>query len=82
MKSVKIGVVTNSVQDEKDDIGYPAFFDNGHDLLDGSSLGFRKWYITSKKWDNLFKNGTSKICGKQPLKINGLLKETILLQIF
>ena len=36
-------------------------------------------------WDKVFKNGTSKNCGRQPpkyLKEYGLLKQTILLQIF
>ena len=32
------------------------------------------------KWDKVLKNGPSKICGGQPLKI--LLKQTISLQIF
>ena len=30
-------------------------------------------------WDKVFKNGTSKFCGRQPLKT---LKQTIPLQIF
>ena len=37
------------------------------------------------KWDKAFKNGPSKICGRQPLKkLKGyvLLKQTISLQIF
>ena len=34
-------------------------------------------------WDKVFKNGPSKICGRQPLKnlkVYGLLKQTISLQ--
>ena len=42
--------------------------------------------FTAKKhiWDKVFKNGPSKICGRQPLKNlkYGLLKQTISLQIF
>ena len=37
------------------------------------------------KWDKVFKNGPSKICGRQPLnnlKRHTLLKQTISLQIF
>ena len=37
------------------------------------------------KWDKVFKNGSSKICGRQPLKNlkgYGLLKRGIVLQIF
>ena len=37
------------------------------------------------KWVKVFKNGPSKICGRQPLKNlkgYGLLKQTISLQIF
>ena len=37
------------------------------------------------KWDKVFKNGPSKICGRQPLKSlkeYGLLKQTISPQIF
>ena len=36
-------------------------------------------------WDKIFKNGLNKICGRHPSKnLNeyGLLKQTILLQIF
>ena len=36
-------------------------------------------------WDKVFKNGPSKICGRQPLKNlkrHGLLKQTKSLQIF
>ena len=36
-------------------------------------------------WDKLFKNGRSKICGRQPLKNSkghGLIKQTVSLQIF
>ena len=38
-----------------------------------------------EKWDKVFKNGASKICGRQSLKNlkeYGLLKEIILLQMF
>ena len=41
LKTVKVGVVTNSINDEKDDIDYPPFVDDDHDPLDGSPLGFR-----------------------------------------
>ena len=37
------------------------------------------------KWDNVFKNGPSKTCARQPLKNlkgYGLLKQTISLQFF
>ena len=40
-----------------------------------------QWHI----WDEVFKNGPSKICGRQPLNNligYGLLKQTISLQIF
>ena len=39
----------------------------------------------TSKWDKVFKNGPSKICGRQPLKHlkeYGLLKQTMLLQTF
>ena len=37
------------------------------------------------KWDKVFENGQKKVCGRQPLKDlkkYGLLKKTILIQIF
>ena len=40
---------------------------------------------SNAKWDKVFKNGPSEICGRQPLKnFKGysLLKQTITLQIF
>ena len=44
------------------------------------------WIISSKViWDEVFKSGLSKICGRQPLKSlkgYGLLKQTLFLQIF
>ena len=42
-------------------------------------------FATNKIWEQVFKNGTSKTCGRQPLKKlkgYGLLKQTISLQIF
>ena len=42
-------------------------------------------YYSIDKWGKVFKNGPSKICGRQPLKNlkgYGLLKQTISLQIF
>ena len=44
-----------------------------------------KKFSGSYKWDKVFKNGPSKICGRQLLKClkgSGLLKQTISLQIF
>ena len=41
LKTVKVDVVTNSINDKKYDIDYPPFVDNDHDPLDGSPLGFR-----------------------------------------
>ena len=41
-----------------------------------------KWYIKiviHQKWNEVFKNGPSKICGRQPSKI---LTKTISLHIF
>ena len=42
---------------------------------------FKAWSV----WDKVSKNGLSKICGREPLKIlkgYGVLKQTISLQIF
>ena len=44
-----------------------------------------KSFILLHKWEKIFKNGPSKICGRQPLKSlkgNGLLRQTIPPQIF
>ena len=41
LKTVKVDVVTNSINDEKDNIDYSPFVDDDHDPLDGSPLGFR-----------------------------------------
>ena len=35
LKTVKVDVVTNSINDEKDDTDYPPFVDDDHDPLDG-----------------------------------------------
>ena len=55
-------------------------------FLQTNNLPFMKPIIfTRDKWDKVFKNGPSKICGRQPLKKlkgYGLLKQTISLQIF
>ena len=42
-------------------------------------------HTANVKWDKVFKNGQSKTCGRQPLKklkLYGLLKQTVSLQIF
>ena len=41
--------------------------------------------FSENNWDKVFKNGPSKICGRQPLKnLKGsdLLKQTLSLQVF
>ena len=46
---------------------------------------FRELNTLKKMWDKVFKNGPSKICGRQPLKNlkgYGLLKQAISFQIF
>ena len=48
-------------------------------------LVLKKCEMISFIWDKVFKNGPSKICGRQPfkhLKGYGLLKQTLILQIF
>ena len=53
----------------------------------GFNLSQIFWYNFQLRdiWDKVFKNGSSKICGRQPLrnlKKYGLLKQTISLQTF
>ena len=41
MKNVIVDVPNNSIKCEKDDIGYSPLADDGHDPVEGWSLGFR-----------------------------------------
>lgn len=40
-QSIKVDVVTSSIKDEKDDIDFSLFIDDGLDPLDSSPLGYR-----------------------------------------
>ena len=56
-----------------------------HERVKGPKYNSERFIILLVIWEKVLKNGQSKVCGRQPLEIlkcYGLLKQTILFQIF